>query len=416
MTEKATKDAAPPRDTPRNRHLFGPGPKRILSIDGGGVRGVISLTFLSRIQTILRVRTGNTELRLCDYFDLIGGTSTGAIIAAGLALGLSVEHLIDIYSSLATKGFQKQARWMLGGLIAPKFKEGPLAAAVEQHVGNETLGSDKLLTGLAIVAKRLDTDSVWIFNNNPHGKYYGDDNASVAGKGIPNKDYLLRNLIRASTAAPTYFTPQSIEVARDERGNVVQGAFVDGGVSPHNNPGLLLFMLATIKAYGFGWPTGADKLMLVSVGNGAAGDALAHDSVARIPAGFLGVKALMSMMLDCGQLNQALLQWMSHCPTPWEIDGDVGKLAGEQLGPEPLLHYLRYDAELGAAWLKDKLELTYTPEKLAEIRLFDRPDLSPEWLKIGRRSAEIQVKEDHFPAAFDAIPAPQAAKVTFGSI
>src|SRR5262245_32381990 len=114
------------RDTPRNRHLFGKGPKRILSIDGGGVRGVIALTFLAQIETILRVRCKNPTLCLSDYFDLIGGTSTGAIIAAGLALGLSVEHLIDVYEKLSSKGFQKNPWLGWGGLIAPKFKERPL--------------------------------------------------------------------------------------------------------------------------------------------------------------------------------------------------------------------------------------------------------------------------------------------------
>ena len=61
-------------------------PKRILSLDGGGIRGVITLQFLEKIETILRKRHGdNPDFRLCHYFDLIGGTSTGAIIAAGLA-------------------------------------------------------------------------------------------------------------------------------------------------------------------------------------------------------------------------------------------------------------------------------------------------------------------------------------------
>jgi hypothetical protein len=402
-------------DTPRNRHLFGPGPKRILAIDGGGVRGVISLTFLARIETILQVRTGNPQLRLCDYFDLIGGTSTGAIIATGLALGLSVEHLIDIYSSLATKGFQKSSLLLLGGLVAPKFKWQPLAAAIEQHVEGETLGSDKLLTGLAIVAKRLDTESVWVFHNNPCGKYFGDATETVKDGGIPNRDLPLLNLIRASTAAPSYFTPQLIEVARDQRGNTTKGAFIDGGVSPHNNPALLLFMLATLGGYGLRWETGADRLMLVSVGNGAAGDVPTHDRASRIPSGYLGMKAMLSMMRDCSSLNQALLQWMSHCPTPWQIDGEVGDLAGDQLGPGPLLHYLRYDVELDAPWLSKHLELTYPRARLAEIKRFDRPDLSPEWLKIGRRGAEAQVKDAHFPAAFDMIPPPQAAAITFGA-
>src|SRR5580658_1692916 len=66
-------------------HLFSPGPKRILALDGGGVRGIISLAYLERLETILRDRFGPDTV-LADYFDLIGGASTGAIIATGLAL------------------------------------------------------------------------------------------------------------------------------------------------------------------------------------------------------------------------------------------------------------------------------------------------------------------------------------------
>ncbi len=410
MRGPAPADLPPKRQikTPRDRHLFGEGPKRILAIDGGGVRGVIALTFLDQIETVLRVRTGNTELVLSDYFDLIGGTSTGAIIAAGLALGLPVKHLIDVYRTLSTQGFQKNPWLGWGGLIAPKFKERPLTQSIEQHVQNETLGSDKLFTGLAIVAKRIDTESVWVFHNNPCGKYYGDEESSL--KHIPNKDMPLRNLIRASTAAPSYFTPQIIEVARDERG-IVRGAFVDGGVSPHNNPALLLFMLATIRGYAFNWPTGADKMMLVSIGNGAAGDAPTHDRVSRIPAAQLAVKSLISMMQDCSQLNQALLQWMSQCPTPWPIDGEIGDLSDDQLGGDPLLHYLRYDVVLDLPWLQ-KLKLDYSSSKLRHIRQFDRPDLVSEWLDIGRRAAADQVDEKHFPAVFDAIATPASAAST----
>jgi patatin-like phospholipase/acyl hydrolase len=73
--------------------LTAPGPKRILSLDGGGVRGVLTLGFLKRIEDLLRTRHGRPDLTLADYFDLIGGTSTGAVIAAGLALGLDVASI-----------------------------------------------------------------------------------------------------------------------------------------------------------------------------------------------------------------------------------------------------------------------------------------------------------------------------------
>ena len=70
----------------RDRHLFGPGPKRILALDGGGVRGAITVAFLERIEEIFTKHYGK-EVRLGDHFDLVGGTSTGAIIAGALALG-----------------------------------------------------------------------------------------------------------------------------------------------------------------------------------------------------------------------------------------------------------------------------------------------------------------------------------------
>ena len=66
---------AEPDHSSRDRHLFGPGPKRILSLDGGGVRGVIALAFLERIETVLTAGTG-AAVRLSDHFDLIGGTSS----------------------------------------------------------------------------------------------------------------------------------------------------------------------------------------------------------------------------------------------------------------------------------------------------------------------------------------------------
>jgi hypothetical protein len=84
----------------RDYHLFGPRPKRILSLDGGGVRGAISVAFLQRIEKILDEHAGH-EVRLGDWFDLIGGTSTGAIIAAALALGHRTSFVKDIYFRLA---------------------------------------------------------------------------------------------------------------------------------------------------------------------------------------------------------------------------------------------------------------------------------------------------------------------------
>jgi hypothetical protein len=390
-----------PEPSLRDSHLFGAGPKRVLALDGGGVRGIISLAFLERIEALLRTRSGNPDLRICDHFDLIGGTSTGAIIATGLAFGHSVAHLIELYLTLSRDSFRR--RHWLSGILAPKFRAEPLTAAIHAQFGAETLGSEKLLCGLAIVAKRLDTGSVWLFHNNPRGLFFapeGDD-----AEAAPNRDLLLANLIRASTAAPTYFEPELIEVARG-----IKGAFVDGGVSPHNNPALLMMMLATLKGYGFRWPLGADRLMLVSIGTGSPAHLPLSKSVSRMPAAFLAVTALRSMMQDCNWLNQALLQWIGTSPTLWPIDSEIGDLAVDQISEKPLLHYLRYDAPLSAIWLETKLGLHLTPTDLAALEALDRPELAPRLLEIGRRAAEMQVLAEHFPAGFDSFGAPSVTE------
>jgi uncharacterized protein len=72
--------------SPRDAHLFGPGPKRILALSGGGVRGIVSIAFLERLEKLIEEVEGKPVL-LADWFDLIGGTSTGAIIATCFLTG-----------------------------------------------------------------------------------------------------------------------------------------------------------------------------------------------------------------------------------------------------------------------------------------------------------------------------------------
>ncbi|HET6938275.1 MAG TPA: patatin-like phospholipase family protein, partial [Nocardioides sp.] len=70
---------------------------RLLSIDGGGVRGVVALEVLARIEQVLRDESGDPGLVLGDWFDYVGGTSTGAIIAGGVAMGLPVHRIQQLY-------------------------------------------------------------------------------------------------------------------------------------------------------------------------------------------------------------------------------------------------------------------------------------------------------------------------------
>src|SRR5215470_10517440 len=87
-------------------HLIGTGPKRMLGLDGGGVLGVIEIAFIEEIEALLRRRTRNPRLVLSDYFDLIGGTSTGAIIASALALGMTAAQVKNLYFDFAPAIFR----------------------------------------------------------------------------------------------------------------------------------------------------------------------------------------------------------------------------------------------------------------------------------------------------------------------
>ncbi len=370
-----------------NEHLFGPGPKRILALDGGGVRGILTLQLLRRIEALVRKRTGDDSAVLADYFDLIGGTSTGAIIAASLALGYTVDRIQKVYEELGNSIFESS--FFRRGLLRPKFSEKPVEAALEREFGNTRLGGPELGTGLAVVAKRLDTGSPWVIHNNPEGPYF---NQRPGSKSTPNKDYLLRNVVRASTAAPTYFEPEKIRVA-----DGIEGAFIDGGVSPHNNPALQLLMLATLKGHGLGWPTGGDRLLLVSLGTGSRSLELDPEEVMDMAAVQLGVRGLVSLMDDAAALNELMLQWMSSSPTAREIDSECGDLSGDVLGGgEPLLTYLRYDVKFDDPWLRGKL----SAEQLQTIYDMDRPENMNKLVEIGE-SAAGRIQDDHFARSFD---------------
>jgi hypothetical protein len=364
------------------------GPKRILALDGGGIRGILTLEYLAAVEAMLRKRYGKDDLLLCDYFDLIGGTSTGSIIAAGLACGMTVDALKKLYRGIGTDIFQ--GSFWRRGLLAPKFKADALQRALDAQLGADTaLGGDRIRTGLMIMTKRLDTGSPWPLHNHPGAPYAKQDGA-----------LRLTEVVRASTAAPTYFEPQKITISA-RNGSTVSGAFVDGGVSPFNDPALQLLMLAALHGHGFRWHTGKDNLLLISAGTGVFKSTFSTDEIVHMPAAEQGVRSLQSLMDDCGRHNHGMLQWLTNCLTPWMIDRAVEDMvADSQSGPQ-LATYARYNVLLETAWLKEKLRIDRTPDALVKVAAMDDPKNMDELAGIGQLAAKDQVKPEHFPAAFD---------------
>ena len=107
------------------------GPKKLLAIDGGGIRGVLALEVLQRIEDLLKAKSGRADFRLADYFDYIAGTSTGGIIAAGLSIGMSVKEILDFYQEAGAQMFVKAN---LLRRLRYKFENEPLAAEAQGGV------------------------------------------------------------------------------------------------------------------------------------------------------------------------------------------------------------------------------------------------------------------------------------------
>jgi hypothetical protein len=319
------------------------GAKRVLALDGGGVKGIFTLGMLKVLEDELRRRSGAGDaFRLSDYYDLIGGKSTGAIIATALAVGLSVDEIITLYLRLGTEVFGRTAGD--GVFLQSKFESKKLRRALYSVLTTKTLGSQDLRTGLAVHAKRIDTGSAWVVTNHPLGVFY--DPAEDTGV-FPNKRYRLIDLVLASAAAPTFFDEIVIDIAYDEKRRPIQkGSFVDGAVSANNNPSMQLFMLALEPSYKFGWKTGGDQLMMTSCGTGSRRPTIDGNAFKGLPPGLRGVHALRAMVYDTQMQGIMMMQAFSNPKKPWRINSEIGDMNGVCISGAPLLDYQRMDVAL----------------------------------------------------------------------
>ncbi len=301
-------------ELPRDRHLFGPGPKRILTIDGGGVRGSMAIAFLERLEALIAQREGRT-VRLCDWFDLIGGTSTGAIIATTLAMGFSAGEIKDFYNRLAPRVFRRMF-WRLPGWTA-KFEAAYLQAELDAVLADRRLGTVDLQTGLGLVLKRIDTGGSWLLLNNRRSAYWAtpDDRSFIGNADLP-----LATLVRASTAAPHYFDPQIITITEGKP----PGLFLDGGMTPHNNPSLAFFLAAALPPFGLNWPCGPANLKIMSVGTGTYRPTVGIAEAKRSHPIGLAVKALAAQIADAQHLTLLLMSWFGETSSVWPIAGQIG--------------------------------------------------------------------------------------------
>ena len=382
--------------------MFDPNRKRLLALDGGGIMGCITLGFLARIESELRDATGNPEFRLRDFFDYIGGTSTGSIIAAGLAIGKSVDDLSALYRREGAAMFTRAPLWKR---VYHRYQARPLGEKLKAEFGEgsirQLMEEGQLLPGrhLLVVTRNVNTDSPWPISTNPHAQFNALDLPDC------NLQIPLWQLVRASTAAPTFFEPQRLRWDPEDPDSAF--VFEDGGITAYNNPAFLLYRMATQPAYRCEWPEGEDRMMLVSVGTGTQFRVM--KKVNLLGQFFIGAAKTIPCVLMRGIAVEADIccRQVGRCVSGPKIDCELGRMASDfddepgamkgsvaESGHKAFL-YARYDPDVSQQGLAALGLSDIDADKLK----MDNVAMIEDLFRIGEATAQTQVDfQNHFSA------------------
>lgn len=287
------------------KHGHGPEPHpdahRVLSVDGGGIRGIIPAMLLAEIER-------RTAQPASELFDLIAGTSTGGIIAMGLVTpgpdgkpAFSAADGVAIYEELGPQIFsrsKKDVLHSLGGVLHERYHADGLVDLLKDTFG--TLRLSDALTDVLLASYEISRSETWLFR-------------SRQAKEDPAFDFHMWEAVRATTAAPTFFEPFQVD---DPNGTT--HVFVDGAVYA-NSPGLLAF--GELERHYFG-----KDLVVASLGAGGMTRHFDYDEVREWGAAHWA-RPMLEIVLDGA--------------------AETGeRVMGELLGPE---RYYRFQQELTQA-------------------------------------------------------------------
>lgn len=217
----------------------------VLSIDGGGMKGIVSALVLDKLELLLKEYSGDANARIGDYFDLIAGTSTGSILAALFLIPqnehpkYSASQILNFYLDLGPNIFQKQSLYPLFG---SKYTNQGFQATLDYFFGD--LKISELLKPCLFTSYDTTTRKAVFFNQ-------------VNGKKDPARNPLVSEAVKASCSAPTYFPPVCLSITPD-----CSSCYVDGGVVA-NNPSLC----AVIEALKLEECKSIQEIHLLSIGN-----------------------------------------------------------------------------------------------------------------------------------------------------
>ena len=235
---------------------------RILSIDGGGIRGILPAQILVALERKLQEKTKNPKVKIADYFDLIAGTSTGGILACAYLMPdkndiarprYSAAEAVDLYLSnggdiFSTSTFQFLKS--MGGVTDERYSEKAIESILSKYFG-DTLLSD--------LVKPCLITSYDVYNSKAH--FFRQHKA----KETDGRNFYVRDVARATSAAPTFF-----EAAHVKSLSELPYPLIDGGVFA-NNPTLCAYAEGHTVDFGQGVQRRtADDFFIFSLGTGSA--------------------------------------------------------------------------------------------------------------------------------------------------
>ena len=242
---------------------------KVLSLDGGGLRGIITGKILQRLEEL-------TERPISDSFDVIAGTSTGGMLALGLSVPgkdgkpkYTATEISKIYELNADRIFTPN--WFsFGGLARPKYSSEGIEEVAHEYFGETRLSQS--LTNTLITAYEIERDIPFLFK-------------SMKAQYSSERDFLMKDVAKATGAAPTYFSPARIN-------NLGNGEFtcIDGGVAL-NNP------VISAALHGHLLFPNIDKMMVVSLGTGETTKACMYNDM-KNAGSIKWINPLISTMMD----------------------------------------------------------------------------------------------------------------------
>jgi uncharacterized protein len=251
--------------------------------------------------------------------------------------------------------FQHLPWYNLRRFFFSKFDPRPLSEMLQRIFSEDgegrvpaLLGTDKLKTSdgqlrlLMVVVRNHSTGSAWPLTNNPNAKYNNREHKEC------NLDIPLYKLVRASTAAPVYFDPEVIRLGE------TTSVFVDGSITPYNNPALIAALTAILPCYNLNWETGPDKIRMVSIGTIRFPSGLPKKAV-RLWVGYNAARIPAALIQGAASEQDYLCRCLGECIYGDPIDSEVKSLIGVPLPGQRWFSYVRYNRSYGAAEVEELL-------------------------------------------------------------